>query len=290
MRRFVLSATLVASLFLAPAESSFPQEEKYCSAVIPCPVLNSPDMENVFGGRDRLSVKVDSKGLIREMEFIAFPGTVFEIIRSFPKNSHRVLEVITAEYTSSRPLFIDSRFVSFSENKPAARPKKLPSEKQIISSMLSMKGQSYMWGGNFHSGIKQMTEYFPPAGKLGEKELSLWSLEGVDCSGLIYEASEGCTPRNTSDLLSFGNGVNIEGLSAEEISRKVKPLDLIVWQGHVVIVLGPGKTIESTHPEGVIVSDLVTRLNSIMKERSPANRWNSSYGKIFVIRRWYTQP
>ena len=266
---------------------SYAREEKYCVASLPCPVLNTPDFRSVLGGRDGKTVKVDQKGLIRELEFIALPGTLFEIIDETKKESYSILKVKTSEYPSSIPLFIDSRFVRFSRECPPEREKYIYSQNRIISSMASMKGHPYMWGGNYVDGIRQLPEFYPPSGKISPKMLSLWRLEGVDCSGLIYQASGGYTPRNTSSMLFFGERVEILGLSAEEIALKVKPLDLIVWQGHVVIVLSSDTTIESTHPEGVIVSALVPRLKKIMAERTPANIHSKNSKKTFVIRRWH---
>jgi len=106
---------------------------------------------------------------------------------------------------------------------------------------------------------------------------------------LIYQASNGYTPRNTSSLVSFGKTIPIAGLSPAGIASQLKPLDLIVWKGHVVIALGTETAIESTNPEGVIISDLRTRLSSIMKERTPVNNWKDKSDKSFVARRWYPE-
>ena len=268
------------------ADSASGGEKRYCRAVIPCPVLNSPDLQKVFGGNDGKTVKVDRKGLIRELEFIAFPGTSFEIVSEIPVSPHSILEVRTQDYAYNTPLFIDSRFVVFSENKVPERKKVLLPAGEILSAMKVMEGRPYMWGGNYYSGIKEIPNFYPPLGQVSATMLSLWRLEGVDCSGLIYQASGGYTPRNTSSMFTFGEGLGISGMSAAEISRIVKPLDLIVFSGHVVIVLGPDKVIESTHPEGVIISEIVSRLRSIMLDKSPANEWDSRK-KSFVIRRWH---
>ncbi|HPE85225.1 MAG TPA: hypothetical protein PLO43_03500, partial [Chlamydiales bacterium] len=80
---------------------------------------------------------------------------------------------------------------------------------------------------------------------------------GVDCSGLLYEASYGLTPRNTSELISFGEERSLENL---------QPLDLLVWKGHVVIVLDPYHTIESRLGKGVVITPLADRLSEIERE------------------------
>ncbi len=71
-----------------------------------------------------------------------------------------------------------------------------------------------------------------------------------------------------------------------EIASMLQPLDLIAWSGHVIIVLDENTVIESTPDFGVHKSDLLSRLQSIKKERIPVNDWDSSSGKRFVIRRW----
>ncbi|MFA6635846.1 MAG: peptidoglycan endopeptidase [Candidatus Omnitrophota bacterium] len=283
-RIFLICSLLTSLVFCQDAVSD--SEKRYCHAVIPCPVLNSPDFQKVFGGNSGKTVKVDRKGLIRELEFIAFPGTSFEVISEIPVSGQSILEVRTQDYPYNTPLFIDSRFVAFSGKKVPEREKTLPPAREILSAMKAMEGRPYMWGGNYHSGIKELPDFYPPRGQVPSAMLSLWRLEGVDCSGLIYQASGGYTPRNTSSMLTYGEGLAISGMTAEEISRMVEPLDLIVWIGHVVIVLSPDEVIESTHPEGVIISEMIPRLRSIMPDRKPANEWDGR-GKSFVIRRWH---
>lgn len=121
------------------------------------------------------------------------------------------------------------------------------------------------------------------------------SLAGVDCSGLLYEATNGWTPRNTSQLVSFGSAVTIAGNSIHQIAAALKPLDLIVWNGHVLIVLDKSSIIESRlacdQPGngGVIISPLKQRLAEIMKTRRPADIWPAGHSRqaLFVVRRWY---
>ena len=108
-----------------------------------------------------------------------------------------------------------------------------------------------MWGGNYADGISKMLEYYPPKENVSENIKDLWKLRGLDCSGLLYQATDGCTLRNTSSLTTIGNVVEIKDKSASEITNLVLPLDLIVWNGHVVIVLDKETTIESTPAYGV---------------------------------------
>ncbi|HMS65278.1 MAG TPA: peptidoglycan endopeptidase [Ignavibacteria bacterium] len=262
-------------------------KNKYAIAFINTPVLNTSDFESVFGGNSGTEVKLDSKGLIREMEFIAFPNTAFEILETIPKDGYNIYRIATNDYQyNSADLFIDSRFVHILDSIPSDRIITMPSKEIIIEKMNSLEGFQYMWGGNCGDGIEQLIEFYKPATELQNSTKDLWTLKGVDCSGLIYESTGGATPRNTSSLINYGEGVDIAGMNAKQISEIVKPLDLIVWSGHVIIVLDENTVIESTPDLGVHKSDLLSRLKSVIKERTPVNDWGSSNGKKFVVRRW----
>jgi hypothetical protein len=252
------------------------------------PVLNSPEFSSVFGGKTGTDVKLDKEGLIAEMEFIAFPNTVFDINGTEVRNEILYYEVTTNDYQyNSAKLYIDSRFVKTYSKRPEERKKILPEKDEIVINLKSFLGYPYMWGGNYADGISKMLEYYPPKANVSENIKDLWILKGLDCSGLLYQATDGYTIRNTSSLTSIGSAVEIKDKSATEISELVIPLDLIVWNGHVVIVLDKETVIESTPAYGVHTTNLIVRLNKIMNERKPENDWNSSSGKRFVIRRWY---
>jgi len=202
-------------------------------------------------------------------------------------------------YPTKKGYFVDSRFVKLSRAKPMPRLSTLSPKEVIIGRLLSAVGSDYVWGGNRKDGVPEMLTYYPPLKPLSENKRNKWMFKGVDCSGLLYEATNGFTPRNTSSLLHFGKPVNIAGLSADQIIRKVKSLDLIVWDGHVIIVLGKGRVIESRldHDKGlpgdqggVKVSDLKEVLSELLKGRIPVNNYADNVRgvrKKFVLRRWH---
>jgi len=273
--------------FFSLSCSSQPVVPKYAVAVLNTPVLNTSDFESVFGGSDGTSVKLDNKGLIREMEFIAFPNTVFEILEIIPRGNYNIFRITTSDYPyTSSDLFIDSRFVQTSDTLPEQRKHSIPDKADILNKLNSLDGYGRSWGGNYGDGIEKLLEYYQPKTELNNYTKDLWCLKGVDCSGLIYQATNGSTPRNTSSLIDYGTGLDIAGKSATEISAMLQPLDLIVWNGHVIIVFDENTVIESTGDAGVHKSDLLARIKSIMKEKTPVNDWGSSSGKRFVVRRW----
>jgi hypothetical protein len=264
----------------------------YARAEKSTPVLNTDDFRSVFGGADGRTLKRDASGLVREVEFIAFPGTVFEIEGSVKRSGVLIYKVRTAEYPSPPSgLYIDSRFVKVFSSPPRPRVKKLPPKKVILERMLKNQGAAYVWGANDPKGVPDLLRCYVPRGKISSWERDLWTLKGLDCSGLLYEATEGSTPRNTSDLVLFGKPVPIEGRTVQEIARQLEPLDLIVWKGHVIIVLDKARTIESclscSAQGGVTVRQLEAVLKEVMSARVAADRYRSDIKNPFVVRRWH---
>ena len=277
-------------LILMMINYSAAQDFYYAVAIEPAPVLNSPDFEAVFGGADGKTVKTDNQGLIREMEFIALPGTVFELLGEYDHKTYKIFKVGCSEYEYGTELFIDSRFVELKENKPSQRLITLPPKKDIYNFLDNAIGSRYCWGGNYNSGIEKLAELYIPAGNISSETKDAWILKGCDCSGLMYEATNGLTPRNTGKLIYYGEPVLIEGLTAEEIAAKLKPLDMIVWNGHIIYVYDELTSIQSSLSKGGVVKlDLIETLKEVMESRIPVNDYSSSGESTFVIRRWYNK-
>jgi hypothetical protein len=259
------------------------------------PILNTSAFRSVFGGLDGNTLKTDRCGQVRELEFIALPGTVFTIRATIADGKNAIYRVETDEYPTpaNSALYVDSRFVEIREVKPQQRLRTLPSQAKIIAALKSSVGAPYVWGGNVQAGVAELIELFY-GGVLPVSGKSHATLAGLDCSGLLYQATEGWTPRNTSQLVSFGSAVPVEGKSLKEIIERLEPLDLIVWSGHVIIVLDWNTTIESRLEcgrkghGGVMVSSLPQRLAEILQTRRPLDRWPSAAKQrgIFVVRRW----
>ncbi len=274
----------------------------YAVAEDPTPVFNVSDPSLVFGGEDGKTLHRDGSGLIREVEFIALPGTVFKIKRVIKKGSQNIYEVTSREYPypSKNGYFIDRRFLRTFDHKVPERIKRLPDKKVIMKNLISAEGSAYVWGGNVKDGIPQMLSFYPPRQPISPKVKEQWMLKGVDCSGLLYEATGGVTPRNTSTLVDYGEEVKIMGLTEGQIIQKLRPLDLIVWKGHVIIVLDGRHTIESRlnygnggepGAGGVKIRNIETVLSRLLQKRTPVNVYSEkSVEKPFVIRRWYKDP
>jgi cell wall-associated NlpC family hydrolase len=188
---------------------------------------------------------------------------------------------------------VDCRFLEFHESTPPQRPRRLPERAVIISALQESVGSSYVWGGNILEGVPELAEWW--YGDLTGHDRQRITLAGLDCSGLLYRASGGWTPRNSSQLLTYGRPLAVAHATTEQIASTLQPLDLIVWDGHVVIVLDRERTIESilecSRPGkgGVVIRPLIQRLKELMRSRTPLDRWPQDGKKhtSFVVRRWY---
>lgn len=260
----------------------------YAIALYPAPVLNTPDFSSIFGGKDGKTLKLNKKGIITEVEFVALPKTVFTIEEAIKKNGHEILKVRTEDYPypTSKGYYIDSRFVEKRGTKPPEREKRLLPRDTIIKNLKKSKGAIYVWGGNYVKGIPQMLDFYKPSGRVSKAVRERWILKGVDCSGLLYEATNGYIPRNTESLVYFGKSVEVKGLGVNEIAEKLKPLDIIVWKKHAVIVLDSEHTIESRVGYGVRIRNLRDVLTELLKKMTPSDAYAEG-DKKFVIRRWY---
>jgi hypothetical protein len=283
---FFYSATFVTAQAL-PA---------HAVAIFPTPVFHSPDITTIFGGN---TLPLDKCGQLRELEFIAYPGTVFRVEAAVIRGDVTIYRVSSDEYPypTDKGYFIDSRFVTTVEPKPAARLRRLPPRQTVLDNLVAARGTAYVWGGNFRRGVPQMLDLYPlaPQQQLSNAKIAERKLQGVDCSGLLYEATGGYTPRNTSTLINYGAAVPIAGMNGAQIIGQVAPLDLIAWNGHVMIILDRQRVIESRldcsgNNGGVRIRPLDELLNEIMRNRIPVDSYEdaeASGRKGFVIRRWY---
>ncbi|GFO69449.1 hypothetical protein GMLC_30280 [Geomonas limicola] len=276
MKKFLLLlilSLLPASLFAADLPSRL-------VAQVPTPVLNTPAFAASFS-HGRLDPCLGE----RPIEFVALPGTLFTVQGASEDHGVTIYRVTTRDYPypSKTGYFVDSRFVRAAEISTPERVAQLPGLTEIQQGLLASLGKTYVWGGNVREGVDLLGKLYPEGDRLA----------GVDCSGLLYQATDGFTPRNTSALIGYGAALSVAGLSAREIARKLEPLDLIVWKGHVMIVLDNDSIIQSTMGcpgvGGVSISPIGEALEKLMKNRKPRDSYpqGSAGSKTFVVRRWF---
>ena len=288
--RIILLVMLLGHVCTPSAEAA-----EYGIALASTPVLNSPDFKAVFGGWDGQNLKSDRCGQVRELEYIALPGSVFTIVDKLHSGPVNIYQVESEEYKAlpNVRLYVESRFIKLERVIPAPRKLLLPPREKIVSTLRASVGNPYVWGGNVPEGVPELAEWYYK--NIREDDKKRLTLAGLDCSGLLYSATGGWTPRNTHQLIAFGQGVAIAGKEAADILPLLQPLDLIVWNGHVIIVLDQHTAIESRLAcgkpgnGGVVMTQLSRRIDEIMRTRRTANSWPSVKKRqdLFVVRRWH---
>jgi len=249
----------------------------------PAPVLNTSDFAFAFGGATGKEIPLDAKGHPYCFEFAALEGTLFRVRSEIPQPGFSIYEA-EAPFYPHAPLFIDSRFAE-KASRPVSRG--MPPAEEILKGMETLTGTQYVWGGNWSRGIPETLRYYPPQQTLDSKTEAYWTLKGVDCSGLLYETTGGLTPRNTSQLIRFGKPLKTSSLKIGELLQQLRPLDLILYPGHVLFVLNPTTSIESKYPFGVIQRNLRERIDELLEERSLVDECTDDLdaNRHFMVRR-----
>lgn len=225
----------------------------YVVATKPTPVFNTDNLEKVFWD----PASFDDKFLLRQLEVVLYPNSLFEVV----SDRGDLFEVRTDEYIPTSTFFIHKHFVQ-KTNTPKKREKKMPTREEIIRRLETFPNCMYIWGANVPEGIPDLFKLYPPKRPLTPFESTYLQFKGVDCSGLLYHVTDGCTPRNTRDLMTFG----------EQVSH-VKPLDIIVWPGHVLIALPGERLIECRIFDGLVLSPQNDRLKQLEDKPYHIIRW-----------------
>jgi len=214
MMRLAIFIILLVSALVISSEAA-----EYGVARISTPVLNTPDLKSVFGGANGYTLKVDRCGQVRELEYIALPGTLFTILKKQRSGTADIYQVETAEYTAppNVRLYVDGRFIRLERTATTPLRPVLAQREEILSALRASAGSSYVWGGNVLNGVSELAAWFYKGISGSDKERL--TLAGLDCSGLLYYATGGWTPRNTAQLVHFGQGVAISGKQSAEIAN-----------------------------------------------------------------------
>jgi len=276
----ILSALLVSGCSSSENITTPVGESKYVITSTYSPVFNKEDIFKILSELPE-EVQTDKKGLIPEIEFIAPPGTEFEILGKIPQKDFTILKI--KPVGKDETYYIDSRFLE--PGRKNISGEKL-TEEEIIRNLKSLTGYPYEYGGSIANGVWKLESMYKIEG-LDEK----WKPKGLDCSGMIFQATDAMTPRTSTEMVTeFGEGLEIEGRDLDEILEMLKPLDIIGYPGHVFIALDKESVIESSPKKGVRILNAESRLKSLMKERKPVNTITpENKSKSFVIRRWYKE-
>lgn len=269
------------------------------------PMFYLEDFPRYFGWGSGATLILDDWAQIDPTETVLLPKSVLSVRKILPKDGQLLLEVTSKEYPyDTDPHYIDARFVQVYQISSPLKERiiKLPTRWEMLRRLKAQVGEAYVWWGNAPDGVPYLAEIYPSSHTLDTVIQKKWILDGWDCSGILYGATNGYTPRNTSKLISFWSGLEIAGKTKDEILPLLKPLDLIVWKWHNLIVIDKKHIIESvanfsgsgnySTPNGVRIRTTEDALTEIfeVKNRIGVNNYEDSipeWKKKFVIRRWY---
>ncbi|MCT4575635.1 MAG: hypothetical protein N4A43_05255 [Alphaproteobacteria bacterium] len=274
----------------------------YAISVIPTTIYNTEDLYKAYEIKDNKLIARDKSSLVREIEAQTFPGTVWKIAEKIKVNNIKLYKAQTPEYWNTPKdfyFYIDARSVKTKFIKPRARKLILPNKEELLEKLNEIKKQTqkelipYIWGGNTLQGINENEKFYSRGkdlSKLNKQDKKQFFLQGLDCTGLLYYITDGYTPRNSSWLRTFGDPVGIEDKSIDDIIKMVKPLDIIVHQGHIVLILNSEETIESRLSKGggVVITPIRERFEELFETKVPLNHapLGKSENSWFVIRRF----
>lgn len=225
-----------------------------------------------------LPFKIDYQNLLKSREIILYPNTKVNCLNFLENN---IVQIETKDYPSNTPIYTNLNFLRKIDKDNQKTVRELPSQDEIIKWLENQIGIPYCWGGNCVEGIKEiMINVYPHLAHISEDQQINAYCIGVDCSGLLYQATNGISPRNTRQLIQYGEKIPIEGLTIEEIQNKILPLDVVVFPGHMVICLDKQQVIESRLYDGVIMSSFVERFQSMQQLANERDK------QLYVIR-WY---
>lgn len=247
-------------------------------------------------------IKFDNDNVIRELAIVLPKDSIVSII--WKKQIWDITYYIVRDrefdwWKSIHQYITDSRFIDIIETKEPEKDKSLPDKETILQNLKNALWSDYVRWWSYYEWIPLLKEYYKSDNdnNLSQWEINQKILKWVDCSWLLYQATNWYTPRNTANLINFWKSLDIKWKSIDEIIELVEPLDLIVWKWHVIIVLDKQHTIESRWREDfkwwVEITDIRTRLQEVFETKQPVNKYNFNLTNSdwtenqFVIKRWY---
>lgn len=277
----------------------------YATTILPTPLYwlnkNSDiDINKIMWWEWSTWLLLDSSNTIDQLSIVLPVWTPVTLIKKIQNWKFTYYEVRNRDfdvwYWEKDWYYLDSRFIKIDESKSAEHVHNVPDMSTIFKTLLAAVDSQYIWWGSYYQWIPEINELYPTP---DDVKLSTWEqqykiLQWTDCSWLLWQATNWYTPRTTRSLLTFWDSVPISWFTVDQIVWIVKPLDLIVWAGHVVIILSDEYAIESIWKDDfkwwVEIVKLDERLKDIFTRRQPVNDWNKSKlpdKEKFVVRRWY---
>ncbi len=172
---------------------------------------------------------------------------------------HGMVEVVDSAY---RPFYRKELYALEEVVEPVGAPREkaasppLPPVEKAIETLLGMEGTPYLYGGSAPSGSDLQAEALIARGLMRREDLDdrdlamIMRSAGIDCSGLFNLATDYAFFGDSRHVYeAFGAATrNLEGPAATQpaaMAAALRPLDLIVYRGHVIVALGDGRVIQA---------------------------------------------
>jgi len=183
------------------------------------------------------------------------PGSHLEV-RPAP---HGMVEVVDSAYRPfyKKELYALEEAVRVIPGPPAGtRAASAPPMQNVIDALLSLEGTPYLYGGSAPSGSDIQAEALIARGLMRREDLEdpdlamIMRSAGIDCSGLFNLATDYAFFGDSCHVYeAFGSAARVieddEASNAATMAKALRPLDLIVYRGHVIVALGDGRVIQA---------------------------------------------
>ena len=278
--------------------------KRYAVSVSPTVMYNAANIFAPYDVSDGVLESRDEDGLVTQVQAQAVPGTGWEIVGEETVSGMRVYNAKNLEFWQApdTQYFIDARAVELTDDKPPLRDVLIPGADDLQRKLLEVHNLNsqdkihYVWGGNTLEGIPAHKEWYGSGvdlDSLSDRDKKQFLIQGLDCSGLLYHITNGAAPRACYWLKNFGDSVPIQGKSAKSITETLRPLDMILFQGHVALVMDKDSTIEMRNPvnprgdKDLAISAIADQVNDLLENKEPVDEPPSEkkYG-WFSVRRF----
>ncbi len=276
----------------------------------------------------------NSNGLFR----LAYNGLLEKIIPQGSRIKHNgflnggfieVIESPYSKYTQGKLYTLDSVLDGNAfPQKTGNGEIKNTDKQQVINRLKSCEGSMYLFGGCYSKGVGVFREFLEKIGFVDmfekhikdndihlsneERELVL-NLKGLDCSGLLCQATDYLFMGDAKDVYRFGIDnkgylLDIAGKNSKEICNMLEPLDVIVYKGHMIVVIDDNMVIQavglgenanafasvtSSDPKRkynrVVIDNAYDIIKAIMERlrKTPTSEWEYDDEDKFMIMRCF---
>ncbi len=130
----------------------------------------------------------------------------------------------------------------------------VPPDARVLERMLALVGVPYLFGGSAPEGSDSQERAVLERGLLELTDMQDGEMRrvarssGIDCSGLFNVATEYSFFGDTKDVYArFQRGLlRLEGRpSAADLADALEPLDIVIFEGHMLLGLGDGRVIQA---------------------------------------------